>query len=369
VKPPHGDNSQLKARNSEQPTRLFPALAAELEEIRRRPGVSSEGWDPLAGDGSERRIWRVGRPEDSVIVVVNPAPTKNATGVSENDSFLYIRRHLEQKGVPVPRLLAAGDAGRWMILEDLGDTRLQDEVRRRGDDFAALREIYAAVLDHLPRIQVAGGQGFDPSRVHNAPYSALFAREWESGYFLRYFVEGHLGIRTLDPGLEQEMDRMAREAVPAEEPYFLYRDFQSRNVMWQNGKPRFIDFQGGRTGPLAYDLASMVLDPYVNLNEKLQEELIELYLDRLSGWISLDRRSFLDGYPLVAAHRVMQALGAYGYLSHVKGKAHFLEYIPAALGILERLSRNPGLRRFKKFRALMERLPDKLSTETTTCSP
>ena len=161
---------------------------------------------------------------------------------------------------------------------------------------------------------------------------------------------------------------MAREAIPSEESYFLYRDFQSRNVMWQQGKPRFIDFQGGRTGPLAYDLASMVLDPYVNVEELLQDELIELYLDRLSCWISVDRRAFMEGYPLVAAHRMMQALGAYGYLARVKGKANFLQYIPAAFSTIYRLSRHRKLRPFKKFRALLEMLSETFPSETNPCS-
>jgi len=345
-----------------------PALSVFIEETLGRKDIPVEEWILLPGDGSDRSIWRVGKRGDSVIVVMHPDPPKNEQGISENDSFLYIRRHLEKRGVPVPRLLAVGDAGRWMILEDLGDIRLQDEVGRCGSDPAALREIYAVVLDYLPRIQIAGGQGFDLSRVHNAPYTAAFAREWESGYFLRYFVEGHLGLNAADPGLERELDKMSGEAIPAEERHFLYRDFQSRNVMWQHGKPRFIDFQGGRTGPLAYDLASIALDPYVELEETFRDELIELYLDRLSGWISLDRHSFVQGFSLVAAHRIMQALGAYGYLAREKGKMHFLQYIPPALSILKRLSRKRKLKPFKKFQALLERLPGAFPSETNACN-
>lgn len=345
-----------------------PELTCELEEILRHLNISTEEWAPLAGDGSDRRIWRVGKHGNSVIVVFHPDPSKNALGITENDSFLYIRSHLEKIGVPVPRLLAAGDRGRWMILEDLGDTRLQDEVNRRRGNPAALRELYAVVLDYLPRIQVAGAQGFDLSRVHNPPYTAEFARQWESGYFLRHFVEGYLGLRAADPSLERELDKMAEAAVPEEEPYLLYRDFQSRNVIWQHGKPRFIDFQGGRTGPLAYDLASMVLDPYVNLEETLRDELIELYLEKLSGWISLDRRSFLKRYPLVASHRIMQALGAYGYLACKKNKVYFLQYIPPAFSVLSRLLQSPELSPFKRFRALIDKLLDTSPREAKTCS-
>ncbi len=351
------------------PTHLNPELFAKLEEIRSAQGISIEEWTLLTGDGSDRLIWRVDKPGDSVIVVLNTNPPQNALGVTENDSFLYIRRHLEKCGVPVPRLLATGDASRWMILEDLGDARLQDEVRRRGCDCSALRELYTVVLEYLPRIQVAGGRGFDLSKVHNVPYTSGFAREWESGYFLREFVQGHLGLVALDPELEKDLDRMAEEAVPEKEPYFLYRDFQSRNIMWQGGKPRFLDFQGGRTGPLAYDLASIVLDPYVNLAETFQKELIEMYLDRLSGWISLELRSFHQRFPLVAAHRLMQALGAYGYLSHVKGRMHFLQYIQPALSILGRLSRSNELKTFRRFRALVDRLQETIPSEANPCIP
>ncbi|MBW2146023.1 MAG: phosphotransferase [Deltaproteobacteria bacterium] len=350
------------------PAHPNPELLALLEKIPGARGIPVEQWTPLAGDGSDRLIWRAGKHGDSVIVVHNQNPPQNALGITENDSFLYIRRHLENCGVPVPRLLGAGEGGRWMILEYLGDTLLQDEVRLRGGNRTALRELYAVVLDYLPRIQVAGGQGFDHSKVHNVPYTAGFAREWESGYFLREFVQGHQGLRVFDPGLDRELDMMAEEAAPSVEPYFLYRDFQSRNIMWQDGKPRFIDFQGGRTGPLAYDLASIVLDPYVNLSEALREELVELYLERLSGWISMEFRSFRRRFPLVAAHRIMQSLGAYGYLARVKGRMHFLQYIPAALSILGRISQSPELRAFGRFRALVDRLQETNPSETTPCS-
>jgi aminoglycoside/choline kinase family phosphotransferase len=351
------------------PEQVDHELAWKLEEILRSLDISVDQWAPLAGDGSDRRIWRVGRQDNSVIVVFHPHPQNTALGITENDSFLYIRSHLDKIGVPVPRLLAAEDRGRWMILEDLGDTRLQDEANRHRGNPSAQRELYAVVLDYLPRIQVAGGQGFDLSKVHNPPYTAEFVRQWESGYFLRYFVEGYLSLRTNDPALEQELDKMAEQAVPEEEMYFLYRDFQSRNIIWQHGKPRFIDFQGGRTGPLAYDLASLVLDPYVDLPETLREELIEIYLEKLSAWISVDRRSFLKRYPLIAAHRMMQALGAYGYLACQKNKIYFLQYIPPALSALKSLLQSPELRSFKKFHALIEKLLDKCSKETITCKP
>jgi aminoglycoside/choline kinase family phosphotransferase len=137
--------------------------------------------------------------------------------------------------------------------------------------------------------------------------------------------------------------------------------------MWHNGEPRFIDFQGGRTGPPTYDLASLLLDPYVSLPEDLREELLEEYPDRLSRLTAVDAAAFRRRYPFVAAHRVMQTLGAYAYLSGTKGKMHFRRYIPAAAATLERLSRAPALAAFREFRALAERVAAAAVMEVGQC--
>jgi hypothetical protein len=154
---------------------------------------------------------------------------------------------------------------------------------------------------------------------------------WESGYFHRAFLHGFLGLDIPDEELRDELDDLARQAAEAPGGYFLYRDFQSRNIMVRKEGLGFLDFQGGRLGPLQYDLASLLLDPYVELDHRVQEELLAYYLGRIGERATIDPQGFQEQYPFIALHRAMQILGAFGFLTTAKGLAFFRPYIPPAL--------------------------------------
>jgi hypothetical protein len=215
-----------------------------------------------------------------------------------------------------------------------------------------LVETYQRVIDTLIRMQTEGSRGFDPCLTHNPPYDARFMLTWESGYFLRAFLNGFLGLDIPGEELKEELAELACCAAEAPGGYFLYRDFQSRNIMVQSEGLGFLDFQGGRLGPLQYDLASLMLDPYVELDHPVQEELLTYYLKRIADQVAVDLRGFQEQYPFVALHRAMQILGAFGFLTRIRGLAFFRPYIPAAIQGLRTLLQERCFNPYKKLKKI-----------------
>ncbi len=316
-----------------------PELCSFVEKHLSTRGIDTRtlSWHRCPQDGSDRTFYRIFFEQGSLIILVNEHPPANEAGVNENDSFYYLAQHLRSKGIGVPEIYAFEKERGWYILEDLGTVHLQDEVRRIAHHTEQLKELYQRVLEILPLIQVKGAEGFDPTRVHSVPYQRSFARAWESGYFFHSFLRGFLKLDIAHEYLNEEFDDLARHLPSAEGDYFLYRDFQSKNIMLQAQQIRFLDFQGGRRGPLHYDLASLILDPYVELPETLSASLIDYYLTCLGSHLPVNKETFLSVYPFVAIHRAMQILGAFGNLSTVKKRAHFIQYIHAAIKNLQNL--------------------------------
>jgi aminoglycoside/choline kinase family phosphotransferase len=310
-------------------------------------------WREITGDGSGRRFYRVQGKAGSWIVMINNQPPKDERGVTENDSFLYIAGHLRSKGIPVPEVYQHDRERGWFIMEDMGDCHLQTEAMRIKDDRKHLVETYQLVIDALVVIQTEGRKGFEPALTHNPPYDAQFMLAWESGYFLRAFLKGFLGLDIPEEELRDELEELARQATEAPGEYFLYRDFQSRNIMVREKGLGFLDFQGGRLGPLQYDLASLLLDPYVELDYGLQEELLAYYLGRIKERTTLDSQGFQEQYPFVALHRAMQILGAFAFLTTARGLAFFRPYIPSALQGLRALLKERCFTPYKKLKRLV----------------
>ena len=314
-------------------------LISFAEDYLANRGISppETTWNPLMGDGSDRILYRLTYPEGSLILAINEHPPTNSAGVNENDSFFYICNHLKSKGIALPEIYAFRRDRGWFILEDLGNLHLNDEVLRIKDDHQKCEALYKKVLVILPTIQVNGAQEFDTSKIHSAPYDKPFVREWESGYFVRTFLNGCCKLSIRKDHLADELDALAETLSSIEGHFFLYRDFQSKNIMIKEDQMHFIDFQGGRMGPLHYDLASLLIDPYVDLNDTLREKLLEYYLNQLGKLITVDEKQFLQDYTVIALHRNMQVLGAFAYLSKIKQRSHFTQYIPPAVKNLKKL--------------------------------
>jgi aminoglycoside/choline kinase family phosphotransferase len=308
-------------------------------------------WEEITGDGSPRLFFRVtGRWGKSWVVMVHEHPPTNQRGITENDSFLYIARHLREKRVPVPEVYHHDLKRGWFIMEDLGDRHLQAEILSIQEDRGRLIKTYQNVIGLLIRIQVEGREGFDLTRTHNAPYDQGFMLAWESGYFHFVFLQGHLGLNIPDEVLRDELEELAQRAAKARSDYFLYRDFQSRNIMVTGRALGLLDFQGARLGPLQYDLASLLLDPYVELEEEVQEELLSYYVGRIQKRMPLDPKEFREEYLLVALHRNMQILGAFAFLNQARGRDYFRAYIPPAVKNLRALLRDKLFVPYNKLR-------------------
>src|ERR1019366_599468 len=189
---------------------------------------------------------------------------------------------------------------------------------------------YRKVVEVLPRFQVEAR--------HDINYKVCYPRTsfdrqsiaWDLNYFKYYFLR-LAGIPFNEQALEDDFSRLTKFLLGADRNYFLYRDFQSRNVMWRDGHPYFLDYQGGRRGALQYDIASLLYDGKADLPPELRQQLLNHYLDTLAGFIKLDRSEFMQHYHAYVYVRIMQALGAYGFRGFYERKAHFLESVPYAL--------------------------------------
>ncbi len=318
------------------------------------PTASTVEWEPLAGDGSDRRWFRLRHRAASRVLVDHGIHAGAAAG--EAEAFVRIGRHLHRQGVPVPEILAWDTCAGLVIMEDLGDTHLQDRIRSTGaaEDRAA---IYEGVIDMLVHMASAGAEGFDPSWTWQTPvYDRHLVIEKECRYFLEAFVAGVAGVAFDPEEFAGEFGELADIALENGVTGFLHRDFQSRNIMVSQGRFRPIDFQGGRIGPVQYDLASLVIDPYVALPQRLQERLSAYGIERICRRFGSDPSRTRLGFCGLSLARNLQVLGAFGHLSRSRGKPEFARYIPAALAQLKSgLGAFPA-RAFPRLRRLVSRV-------------
>jgi aminoglycoside/choline kinase family phosphotransferase len=308
-------------------------LSARLEAEARARGVNLAEARPLAGDGSDRLFFRL-PGEPTLVLLYHPQPPGRE--VTENDSYFLIGRHLKARWVPVPEIYVHCREEHWMLLEDVGDLSLAEAVAAAGSNKEILAW-YRQALDILITQQLDGKQGFSPAWCFDTQaVTRPFLLERECLYFVRAFLQGYLGLEVDEAALLPEFERLLAGASPHDSPFFLHRDFQSKNLFVQGDHLRVLDFQGGRLGPLGYDLAALLIDPYVDLAPAAQEELLGFYQDLLGERLAFDRQSFREQYEHLALCRNLQILGAYGFLTRVKGKSQFARYIPQAVAGLRR---------------------------------
>jgi aminoglycoside/choline kinase family phosphotransferase len=237
----------------------------------------------------------------------------------ENVAFLEFSKYFRRHSLPVPEIYASDlDQGAYLE-EDLGETTLFEflSANRTGQNIAAPAvEAYRKVIAVLPRFQVEVSRGLNYNLCYPRSSFDRQSIAWDLNYFKYYFLR-LAGVPFNEQALEDD--------------FFLYRDFQSRNVMLRDGCPWFVDYQGGRKGALQYDIASLLFDSKADLPPKLRQQLLEYYLDRLSAFIQLDRGAFMHYYYAYVYIRLMQALGAYGFRGFYEQRTHFLQSVPYAL--------------------------------------
>jgi len=286
----------------------------------------------IEGDGSDRQ-WSRWNGGGGGMVLADHGLCATA-GVAEVDAFVAIGRHLKNRLVPVPAIYFADTFAGLVFLEDLGVTSLQSLVLAQSNRRPVLAA-YRAVIDEVIHMAVDGARGFDPAWTFQTPaYTRDVILDRECRYFHDAFLVGYAGL-PVDESLSDEFNRIADGALEGNEPGFMHRDCQSRNIMVKNGRFYFIDFQGGRLGPPQYDLAALLIDPYVELAPDEQEALLEYAMNRLALRRPLDPARFRRGFGYCALARNLQILGAFGFLSTQRGKTQFARYIPAALRSLD----------------------------------
>ncbi len=318
----------------------------------------------IAGDGSSRSYFRL-ITDDWKTAVGGIGPDRE-----ENRAFLSYSRSLRGAGLNVPEIFGADeDAGVWLE-QDLGDLTLFDalaEARdREGGVFPrSILPSYRRVLQELPRFQVVGGDAVDYSVAY--PRSAFDRQSilWDLNYFKYHFLKlAHVPFS--EARLEDDFDRLTDFLLEADGRHFLYRDFQSRNVMLQDGEPWFIDYQGGRRGALQYDVASLLYDAKAGIPDDVRDELLEHYLDALEEYVAFDREDFRQHYRGFVLVRIMQAMGAYGYRGFFERKPRFLQSVPYAARNLAVLLERGLPVRLPELRRVYRRIVDTWSEQDET---
>jgi len=295
---------------------------------------------PLQGQlgGSGRKIVRLSAANVSAIGILY--------GVrEENVAFVEFSRHFRRYGLPVPQIYAE-DLNRGAYLEeDFGDTTLFEFLSEHRNGAIVDPEAIAAyrkVVEVLPRFQVEAGRDLNYKVCYPRGSFDRQSIAWDLNYFKYYFLR-LAGIPFSEQALEDDFGRLTKFLLTAPRDYFLYRDFQSRNVMLRDHQPFFLDYQGGRKGALQYDIASLLFDAKADLPPELRQQLLDHYLDTLGRFLDLDRAAFLQFYYPYVYVRIMQALGAYGFRGFYERKEHFLQSVPYALKNLRWLLHNVEL--------------------------
>lgn len=318
---------------------------AREEEIvtqcfREVAGAAPTSVTTLRPHASERRMYRLTLGGTSLIGVYNESRP-------ENDTFVWLARHFKSLSLPVPQIHAYKPEQGVYLEDDLGDTTLLDLLEssraEAGTPFPApAMDAYIRSIEFLPRFQIEAATTLDFSKCQASPgtFSAALRRDLDS--FLKDF------LTRLMPSFDTTATRGDLQALMAAlsqgtSPFFLYRDFQSRNIMLVSGSPFFIDFQSGMPGPLQYDVASMLFQSSARLPDSARAELLERYLGAAEQLGFADRAGFLRLYPCFIVARMLGVLGVYGRQGLVAKKEYFARSIPAALATLLKQLESPEL--------------------------
>jgi len=305
----------------------------------------------LDGDGSDRIYYRIQTClyEGQLIAVDALRGWEkfrqiNGVRITENHSFMYLAQHLAKLEFPVPHVLSSSLDSCYYLLQDLGTTTLYD-LTSDGNWNADIHLYYRQALSLLIGMQQKAGIAFNPSWCYaGGHYDRKLIISQELEYFLKSFAIpfGNISLSDAEQKcLALEFNQLADQALEAPCRYFLYRDYQSKNLMIKNGRVWLLDFQGARLGPPYYDLASLINDPYVSMPFRLRSELLDYYYEHAAGPLFLPpRQRFNHFFALFSLIRCMQVLGAFGFLSGQKKRLHFRAYIPRALTDLKRFAAN-----------------------------
>ncbi|MBU2452106.1 MAG: phosphotransferase, partial [Proteobacteria bacterium] len=292
--------------------------------------------DKLAGDGSDRDWYRATYKNQSRIIGDHGICMPGSEQRSQFNSFICIGKHLFSKKLLVPCIQNYDALSGMVILDDLGDVHLETQVKQKNNTAVTIK-IYKKVIDHLIDFSIKGVQGFKKEwTCQTESYSKELIIEKECRYFMEAFIQDYLKMDVSFHDFLNEFDHIADHALAHGFMGLMHRDMQSRNIMILKGQPFFIDFQSARIGPLQYDLASLLIDPYVNLNDKIQKDLLQYTMEKLK-LRPKEGQNFIECYQYCCLTRNLQFLGAFSFLSQIKNKTGFECFIPDAVKSLKKI--------------------------------
>ena len=301
---------------------------------------------PITGSASTRQYYRIANGDISCVGVIG-------SNINENKTFLYLARHFHSQGINVPKVLSVSDDSAVYLLEDLGTVTMYDRYSQSGkldDDTQKVEELLCRTMASLPKIQFEGARGLDFTKCFSVKRFDTRLVMFDLNYFKYCFLKPS-GLGFNEVALQDDMERFARDLIcESETPTFLYRDFNSRNVMAVNGELYFIDFQGGMQGPIYYDVASFVWHARSRYPKELKERMLRSYFDALAEYIPVNEALFREQLRKYVLFRSLQVLGAYGFRGLVEQKANFVVGIPAAISALKEILETP----FDEYPCLME---------------
>lgn len=289
---------------------------------------------PIKKGGSDREFFRVRLPDQSSFIFM-----RYGTEVEENSCWLGINDFLSGIDISVPRIIAQDKNRRFVLMEDLGDVDLCSQASL---PWEKRRDFYHQALTQIRQLHSFPPANL-PADLKLSPGYGMKLYKWEHEYFIENFAEAvcHLKLSSaFHKKLYKELDALAGRMLKAA-PCLIHRDFQSQNIMIKNNQPVSIDFQGMRLGNLFYDLGSLICDPYVKFTTEERNELISFYYKLMPPSLTLDE--FRSYFWEASAQRLMQALGAYGFLGLKKNKPDFLNHIDNGIKNLAAASQSATL--------------------------
>ncbi len=325
-----------------------PDIQNKLAELTRSIGETPMDIPPIAASGSARKYFRIITDQRSLIGTFS-------NNIEENEAFLTFSKHFHDLGLNVPEVFAVNEEKTCYLQSDFGDDNLFAHVQKAlmANNVSALRqaqgpldngpstgsgtlgenviELYKKALSHLVKLQVLGHQGLDYTKAYPTERFDRQAIIDDLNYFKYYFVKPHEEIDFNETRLGKDFEAFADFVSQAPCDFFMYRDFQSRNIMVKDGELYFIDFQGGRKGPLNYDVVSLLYQVKAQIPQDTRDELVNYYKAELSQYMSPEAVKFDTYQPYFVYLRLMQVLGAYGFRGLIQKKSHFIESIPYAL--------------------------------------
>ena len=334
-----------------------------LAELTRSIGETPKDILPIAESGSARKYYRIITDKRSLIGTYS-------SNIEENEAFLTFSKHFHDLGLNVPEVFAVNEERTCYLQSDFGDDNLFAHVQKAllaivgpstGSGTLAtysenVIELYKKALSHLVKLQVLGHKGLDYSKAYPTERFDRQAIIDDLNYFKYYFVKPHEEIDFNETRLGKDFEAFADFVSQAPCDFFMYRDFQSRNIMVKDNELYFIDFQGGRKGPLNYDVVSLLYQVKAQIPQAVRDELVQYYKEELKQFVNPENVGFDTYQPYFVYLRLMQVLGAYGFRGLIQKKSHFIESIPYALKEIEALSKSMPLTAFPELQGVISQL-------------